>query len=79
MAHWRKPQPASRFNIIAVLIICLSAVLATLALIHRHAHVGRRDGHQPPTANLESGRLLASVARRGTPQFSTLNQGGAVL
>jgi hypothetical protein len=66
MAQWQKPQPTSRLNIFAVLIFCASAVLATLALIHRHEHVGRRDGHRPPTADFASGRLLASVARHGT-------------
>lgn len=72
MAHWQTPQPTSRFNILSVLIICASAVLATMALIHRHEHIGRRDGHRPPTADLASGRRLASVARHGTSSMVPL-------
>ena len=65
MAHGQTPQPTSRFNIFSALIICASAVLATLALIHRHEHIGRRDGHRPPIADFASGRLLASGSRSG--------------
>jgi hypothetical protein len=62
MAHWQKPQPTSPSNLLSALVICASAMLATLALLHRHDHIGRRDGHLPPAAHAESGRLLASAS-----------------
>jgi len=72
MTHWRKPQPMFRSNLLSALIICASAVLATLALLHRHEHVGRRDGHLPPAAHAELGRQFASASPCPAPHESVV-------
>jgi len=78
MTHWQKIPAGVAVRHFAILIFCAAAALATMALIHRHEHVERRDSHRPPTADVKSAACwFRKICRHRPVQCSAA--GGALV